>query len=89
MQVPGGSGMETRVAVISIIVEDQNQAETINQLLHAYSDSIIGRMGIPYKAKQVSVISVVLDDTPDHISTLAGKLGKLTGVSVKTAMSAV
>lgn len=81
--------METRVAVISIIVEDQSQAETINQLLHEYSDSIIGRMGIPYKEKKVSVISVVLDATPNHISTLAGKLGKLTGVSVKTAMSTV
>lgn len=81
--------METRVAVISIIVEDQTQAETINHLLHENSEYIIGRMGIPYKAKNVSVISVVLDAPQNTISSLAGKLGKLAGVSVKTAMSTI
>ena len=81
--------METRVAVISIIVEDESMVETLNALLHAYRDYIIGRMGIPYRRRGVSIIAVALDAPQNTISTLSGKLGSLPGVSVKTAYSGV
>ena len=76
---------------MSIIVENPEQVETLNRLLHDYSDYIIGRMGIPYRAKtrKVNVISVALDAPQDTISTLAGKIGKLPGISVKTVLSNV
>ena len=81
--------METRVAVVSIIVEDPEAAETINALLHEYREWIIGRMGIPYKEKKISLISVAMDGPQDAIAALSGKLGNLKGVSVKTAYSNV
>ena len=81
--------METRVAVITIIVEDESMVETLNALLHAYRDYIIGRMGIPYRRRGVSIIAVALDAPQNTISTLSGKLGGLPGVSVKTAYSGV
>ena len=79
--------METRIAVIAIIVEDSNSAVEINSLLHEYSSYIIGRMGIPYPAKNVSLISVAIDAPADTISALTGKLGRVDGVTVKTAYS--
>ena len=79
--------METRVAVMAIIVENLESAEKINALLHEYSDFIIGRMGIPYKAKGISIMSVAIDAPQDMISALAGKIGNLPGISVKTAYS--
>ena len=81
--------METRVAVISIIVENPEMVETLNALLHEYSEFIIGRMGIPYRKRGVSVIAVALDAPQNTISTLSGKLGGLSGISVKTAYSSV
>jgi len=81
--------METRVAVMSIIVENNEAVETINGLLHEYGQYIIGRMGIPYREKKVSIISIVLDAPQDTISAMSGKIGKLSGVSVKTAYSSV
>lgn len=81
--------METRVAVISIIVEDIKAAEKINQLLHQYREYIIGRMGIPHEPKKISVISVAVDGPMDAISALSGKLGALSGVSTKTVYSKV
>ncbi len=81
--------METRVAVISIIVEDIKAAEKINALLHQYREYIIGRMGIPYGAKEISVISVAIDGPMGAISALSGKLGALSGVSTKTVYSKV
>ena len=81
--------METRVAVISIIVEKPDKIETLNALLHEYSAYIIGRMGIPYPKRGVSIITVALDAPQNTISTLSGKLGGLSGVSVKTAYSGV
>lgn len=81
--------METRVAVMSIIVEDGNAVETINAILHEYGEYIIGRMGIPYRAKKISIISIALDAPQNVISTIAGKIGGLNGVSVKTAYSSV
>ena len=79
--------METRIAVIAIIVEDSSSAVEINALLHEYSTYIIGRMGIPYPSKNVSLISVAIDAPADVISALTGKLGRVNGVTVKTAYS--
>ncbi|MCH5150536.1 MAG: iron-only hydrogenase system regulator [Spirochaetales bacterium] len=79
--------MTTRVAVISIIVEDGVATEKINEYLHIYKQYILGRMGIPYRERKISVISVVLDAPEDKISALSGKLGRLKGVSIKTVYS--
>ena len=79
--------METRIAVIGIIVEDKDKADQVNTLLHQYGKFIIGRMGLPYEKKQVNIISVVLDAPSDVISALAGKLGRLRGVSSKALYS--
>jgi len=79
--------MDTRVAVISIIVEDQNAVETLNEVLHSYNTFIIGRMGIPYPKKHICIISIALDAPHDTISALSGKIGKINGLSVKTAFS--
>ena len=81
--------METRVAVMSIIVEDANAVERINGILHEYSEFIIGRMGLPYRQKKISIISIALDAPQNVTSTIAGKIGALNGVSVKTAYSSV
>lgn len=81
--------METRVAVMSIIVEDVNAVEMINAILHEYGEYIIGRMGIPYRQRKISIISIAMDAPQNVISTIAGKIGGLTGVSVKTAYSSV
>ena len=81
--------METRVAVMSIIVENPDSAEQINAVLHDYGEYIIGRMGIPYRKRGINIISISLDAPQDTISALSGKIGKLNGVSVKTAFSGV
>ena len=79
--------METRIAVMGIIVENVASVEALNSLLHDYRAYIIGRMGIPYKDKGISVVSIAIDAPQDVISTLAGRVGKLDGISVKTAYS--
>ena len=79
--------METRVAVMSILVEDPNAVEKLNAILHTYGEYIIGRMGIPYRKRNVNIISIALDAPQNTISALAGKIGSLQGVSVKTAYS--
>lgn len=79
--------METRVALIGIIVEDIDSVERLNKLLHDYGQYIIGRMGIPYREKNINIISVVVNAEADIISTLAGKLGMINGISVKTVYS--
>ena len=76
---------ETRVAVIAIVLDNNEFSVKVNELLHEYGDYIIGRMGIPYKAKGINLISVAVDAPQDEISALSGKLGRLEGVSVKTA----
>ena len=81
--------METRVAVMSIIVEDPGAVERINGYLHEFVDYIIGRMGLPYRKRKISIISIALDAPQNTISSLAGKIGSLPGVSVKTAYSSV
>lgn len=79
--------METRVAVIGIIVEDPSSVEQLNMLLHEYSHYIIGRMGIPYREKGIHIISIALDAPQNIISALSGKIGRLKGISNKTAYS--
>lgn len=81
--------METRIAVISIILEKREASEAVNGLLSEYADYIIGRMGIPYRERGVNIISVVLDAPQDKIATLSGKIGNLPGVSAKTAYSKI
>lgn len=78
---------ETRIAIMAIIVEDTGSVEALNELLHEYGGSIIGRMGLPYRERGVNVISVVLDAPQDVTSALSGKVGALPGVSVKTVYS--
>ncbi len=81
--------METRVAVMGIIVENRESAEKLNAVLHDYGEYIIGRMGIPYKPKNINIVSIAIDAPQDTISALAGKLGNIEGISVKTAYSNV
>ena len=81
--------METRVAVISIIVENKDSAEALNAILHTYGEYIIGRMGIPYRRRGISIISVAIDAPQNKISALAGQIGNLPGVNAKTAYSNV
>ena len=81
--------MDTRVAGISLIVEQDDAIEELNTLLHEARQYIIGRMGIPYRAKGISIISIAIDASQDIISALSGKIGRLKGVSTKTAYSNV
>lgn len=79
--------METRVAVIGIIVENSENITELNKILHTYSEYIIGRMGIPYKQRNINIISLAVDAPQDIISALSGKIGKIKGISAKTAYS--
>ncbi|MBO5370136.1 MAG: iron-only hydrogenase system regulator [Clostridia bacterium] len=81
--------METRVAVIGIVVEDMDSVEKLNAVLHDYGPYIIGRMGIPYREKDIHIISIAIDAPQDIISALSGKIGNIGGVSAKTAYSNV
>ncbi len=81
--------MDKRVAVMSIIVENNDSVETLNSLLHSSSEFIIGRIGIPYREKGISVISVIIDAPQNIIAGLSGKIGNISGVTVKTAYSNV
>ncbi len=76
---------ETRVGLISIIVKDTEVIEQLNEILHAYRDYIIGRMGIPYREKSIQIISVAIDAPQDVVNALSGKIGRLSGVSSKVA----
>jgi len=79
--------MDKRIGVIGIVIEDLTIISEVNNLLHEYSEIIIGRMGVPYREKGVNVISLIVDGTTDQIGALSGKLGKLKGLSVKSALS--
>jgi len=81
--------METRIAVIGIIVENPDSVEALNNILHEYRRYIIGRMGIPYREKALSIISIAVDAPQDKISALSGRIGKLDGISSKTVYSNV
>jgi len=79
--------MENRVSVISIIIKDEESVGAVNALLHGFRNYIVGRMGIPYRERGISIISVVIDAPGNEISALSGKLGMLEGVSAKTLMA--
>lgn len=81
--------METRVAIMSIIVENGDMVEKLNAILHEHGQWIIGRMGLPYRKRNVSIIAIALEAPQNTISALAGKVGSLPGISVKTAYSSV
>lgn len=79
--------METRVAVISIIVNNPASVQTMNEILHQYSEYIIGRMGIPYRVKGISIVCIAVDAPQEIISALSGKIGRLDGVTSKATYS--
>ena len=79
--------MDKRIGVIGIVVEDMEVTVRLNEVLHEYSRLIVGRMGIPYRERGVSVISVIVDGDNDEISVMTGKIGRIPGVSVKTALT--
>ncbi|AAK78467.1 putative iron-only hydrogenase system regulator [Clostridium acetobutylicum] len=79
--------MDKRIAVVGIILDDISMAQEVNKILHMHSSVIVGRMGIPYREKGISVISIIVDGTMDELSSLTGKLGRIPGVSVKSAVS--
>ncbi len=79
--------MDKRIGVIGIVVEDISRVNEVNDILHKYGNIIIGRMGVPYKEKGINVISIIVDGTNDEIGALSGKLGKIQGLSVKSALS--
>lgn len=81
--------MQTRVAVIGIIVENESAVEQLNQILHEYSPYVVGRMGIPYRKRGINIISIAVDAPQDAISALSGKIGRLPGISAKAAYSNV
>lgn len=81
--------MQTRVAIIAVIVEDYNSVDTLNSVLHDYGTYIIGRMGLPYREKHINIISIAIDAPQDIISALSGKIGKINGISAKTLYSNV
>lgn len=79
--------MDQRIAILGIIVEDMDRVERVNELLHEYREYIVGRMGMPYRERGVSVISVVMDADTNTVSALSGKLGMIPGVSAKAVYS--
>lgn len=79
--------MEKRVGVLGIVVEDFEVVDKVNDKLHEHAEIIVGRMGVPYKDRGISVISLIVDGTMDQISSLTGKLGKIKGVKVKSAIT--
>ena len=80
---------DTRIAVLSIIVEDSESTAKLNEMIHDYAEYVVGRMGIPYREKKINIISIAVDAPQDIISAMSGKIGKLDGVSAKTAYSNV
>lgn len=81
--------METRVALIGIIIEDRNSVEELNAIIHEYSDIVLGRLGVPCRQRSISIVSLAVDAPMETINALSGKLGRLKGVTVKTAWASV
>ncbi len=81
--------METKIALVGIVVEDKTAVSRLNEILHQYGDYIIGRMGVPHQERGISIISIAMDAPADVISALSGKLGNLAGVTTKTIVSKV
>lgn len=78
---------EKRIGVVGVVIEDTSSVSMVNNILHEHADVIVGRMGVPYRERGVSIISLIVDGTIDKISSMTGKLGKLEGVSVKSAFT--
>ena len=81
--------METRVAILSVIVEDMDSTEELNSIIHDYSQFVVGRMGLPYRERGINIISLVVDAPQNEISTLSGKIGRLHGVTSRTAYAKI
>lgn len=81
--------METRIALIGIVVENTDSALKLNSILHDYGEYIVGRMGVPYPKRKISVISIIVDAPTDIISAMSGKLGMLPQVNIKTVYSKI
>jgi len=81
--------MDKRIGVIGIIVENMDSAASLNAILHEYADIILGRLGVPYREKSISVISLIVEGTTDQLGALTGKLGKLPGVKVKSTLTKI
>ena len=81
--------MDTKIAIIAIIVEDLSATEKMNEVLHEYSEFIIGRMGLPYRERNISIISIAMDATNETINALSGKLGNIDGITAKAVFSKV
>lgn len=79
--------MEKRIGVIAVVVKNLSSAATVNAILHEFSDIIVGRIGIPYREREISVISIIVDGDNDKISAMTGKIGRIPYVSVKTALA--
>mgnify|MGYP000392146813 CR=1 FL=1 len=79
--------MEKRIGIIGIVVKDLTCAEDVNAVLHDYADLIVGRIGIPYRERGVSVISLIVDGSNDQISAMTGRLGRVSGASVKSMVT--
>ena len=79
--------MDKRIGIVGIVIDDLTCVEKVNTILHEYSSLIIGRMGIPYRERNVSVISLIVDGSNDEISALTGKLGRISGTSVKSMIT--
>jgi putative iron-only hydrogenase system regulator len=79
--------METRVAIISIILEDTDNTEQLNTILHEYGSYILGRMGLPYRKRGINIICVALDAPQDTINSIAGRIGRIKGINTKTVYS--
>lgn len=76
-----------RIGVVGIVIEDIESVSKVNEILHTHGDIIVGRMGIPYKNKNINVISIIVDGTTDDIGSLTGKLGTVSGITVKSALT--
>ena len=83
----GSESTDNRIGTVGIIVEDTSVVGEINAILHTYADIIVGRLGIPYRARGVSIIALIVDGSMDTISAMTGKIGALPGVSVKTGVA--
>lgn len=81
--------MDKRIGVIGIIVENMDSAASLNAILHEYADIILGRLGVPYREKSISVISLIVEGTTDQLGALTGKLGNLPGVKVKSTLTKI
>ena len=79
--------METRVAIVGIVIENRDSIATVNDILHEFADAVIGRMGIPYRKRNINIISIAIDAQQDTINALSGKLGKLDGVNTSVVYS--